>query len=662
MLEPRAAALGAAVLLVALFVAYSPALRGGFIWDDDAHITENMTLRDAAGLSRIWLEPRSLPQYYPMVHTTFWLEYQAWGLDTLGYHVTNVVLHAAGALLLGCVAAALALPGAPLAAALFALHPVHVESVAWITERKNVLSGVFYLAALLCYLRFRPLEGKDPGRRTTNRAGKDAPGNARRGYYLLACAFFACALMSKTVTCTLPAAILVLVWWKRGRVTRADVVPLLPLFAAGIASGLVTAWLERKHVGAEGAEWALGAAERCLIAGRALWFDLSKLAWPADLAFVYPRWRVDARVLWQYCFPLGAAAAAALLWLRRDRLGRGPLAATLFFAGTLFPALGFFNIYPMRYSFVADHFQYLASAGPIVLAAAGYSTLARRLGVAGRPVERLAALAVLALLGTVTFRQAHIYRDLRVLWRDTLRKYPEAWMAHVNLGTVYTREREFDQAIAAYREAIRLNPGEPSAYYDLGNALVRQGKLEEALSYYRDAVHRRPWFVEAHYNLGLALFQLKRFDEAIAPLESAVRLDPRSAKMHHLLGQSLAGVHRVPEAIAEYRAAVAADRGFAPALNDLAWHLATQPDASARNGAEAVRLAERAVASGGAARDPNYLDTLAASYAEVGRFDDAVRTAREAISLAEAAGQPALTAEFQKRLEQYLAGRPHRGI
>ena len=424
---------GLIVLLV--FLAYLPALHGGFIWDDDFYVTNNPTLHDLGGLQRIWFKVGAVPQYYPMVHTTFWLEYHLWGLNPVGYHLINVLLHATAAILLWQVLLHLQIPGAWLAAVLFALHPVCVESVAWITERKNVLSAVFYFAAALAYLRFVALE--EPG----------GPNRLRWYWYLGALVLFMAALLSKTVTCSLPAALLLVCWWKKGRVQRGDILPLLPFFVLGVGLGLMTAWIEKYHVGAQGAEWSLTFGERCLIAGRALWFYAGKLVWPVHLTFIYPRWKIEPEVWWQWLFPIAAVGVVAGLWLARRRIGKGPLVAVLFFAGTLGPALGFVNVYPMRYSFVADHFQYLASVGLITLCAAG---LAR--------IPRIIPATLVVLLGALTWQQAGIYRNLETLWRDTLAKNPDCWMAHNNLGHLLSNQGRIDEAMEHYHKAIQINP------------------------------------------------------------------------------------------------------------------------------------------------------------------------------------------------------------
>ena len=316
-----------ALLLVGLTAgAYIPAMSGGFIWDDDDYVQDNLTLRSLEGLGQIWFQPGATRQYYPLVHTTYWLEYRLWGLDPTGYHVVNVILHALSAVLVWRLLIRLKVSGAWAAAALFALHPVHVESVAWITERKNALSGAFYLGAAWAYLRYE--EAHSPR------------------LYWAALFLFAAALLSKTVTCTLPAALLLVLWWKGQTPMRRTAVALVPFFALGAAMSGMTVWMEKHSVGAWGPEWDLSLVERGLIAGRALWFYAAKLLVPLNLTFIYPRWAIDATAVWQYLYPIGALGVGALLWAFRERLGRGPLTGVLFFAGTLTPALGFFQLLP----------------------------------------------------------------------------------------------------------------------------------------------------------------------------------------------------------------------------------------------------------------------------------------------------------------------------
>lgn len=546
--------LPAILLVAAVLAAYFPAMQAEFIWDDDDYVENNSTLRTFDGLRRIWLDPTATPQYYPLVHTTFWIEYHLWGLSPTGYHVNNILLHAASAVLLACVLLRLRVPGAWWAAALFALHPVCVESVAWVTERKNVLSLVFYLAAMLAYFRLVPPDERDP------------PPAGRWPWYVLAIVFFAAALLSKSVTCSLPAALLLIRCWKWGRWRRIDVLTALPLFILGLAAGLSTAYLEKVHVRAEGAEWELSLVERCLVAGRAPWFYLAKLVLPVDLSFIYPRWQIDARAAWQYLFPLATLALLGGLFLARNRIGRGPLVATLFFGGTLLPALGFVDVYPFRFSYVADHFQYLACLGPIALAGVGIEALVKRLPVDRR---RLAwgALVLPMTLGILTWSRSHAFHDRITLWTDTLAKNDQCWLAYSNRGkmryfaaleqpagsppqrellslarTDYEHSlairrqdantlsdyallvklggtrADFDRAAALYAEALRVTPDFPAALNGQGVLLLevpaedasretpamQRDRLERAVAIFARALEINPDFPQAWTNLANA--------------------------------------------------------------------------------------------------------------------------------------------------------------
>ncbi len=522
--QPRIV-LGTIVLVLATFVAYLPALRGGFVWDDDFHVTENRSLRSARGLLRIWTDPSTTPQYYPLTHTTFWIEYRIWGLLPFGYHLTNVLLHAASAVVLWSILRALEARGAWLAAALFALHPVHVESVAWITERKNTLSGMLALASALVYLRH-----------------VGTPGPSGRPY-VTAFLLFLGALLSKTVTLTLPLSLGLVLWWKRGRLLRGDVVRLAPMLAVGVLLGGVTAWLERHQVGAAGEEWSLTLAERFLVAGRAVWFYLGKLLWPAPLTFIYPRWALDPRSVLAWCFPVAAAAALVLLWRLRGRLGVAPLVAALYFVITLSPALGFFDVYPMRYSFVADHFQYLASIGPIALFAAACE---------GLPLAALLLVALAAL----TWSRGHAFRDQDTLWRDTLAKNPGAWMAHNNLASLLASEGKLDEAIAHFQEAVRLKPDHAKAHDSLGVALVRAGRTREAVEAFVRAVQLSPDDAGMRTNLAEALVLSGRGDEGLEEFDRALGLAPADAQVHARLGSALAQLGRNDEARAQLEEAL----------------------------------------------------------------------------------------------------------
>ncbi len=604
---PVQAALLFAALLLATLAVYQPAWRGGFLWDDDAHVTE-AALRSWDGLRRIWFDLGATQQYYPLTHSAFWLMHRLWGDWTTGYHLVTILLHALSACLVAVILRRLKVPGAALAAAIFALHPVHVESVAWITELKNTLSGALYLGATLAYLRF--------DERRSSRA------------YALAAALFVLALLSKTVTATWPAAMLVIAWWRRGRIDgRRDAFPLAPFVVGGAASGLLTAWVEHAFIGAGGAEFQFTLVERALIAGRAIWFYLGTLLWPATVMFVYPKWDIRQDAWWQYLYPLAAFALLAACWAWRRR-SRAPLAALLLFVFTLAPALGFVNVYPFRFSFVADHFQYLASVAVIAFVAAGIAIAARRYAGPGATVHAAVVLVVAAPLAGLSWRESHQYADAETLYRTTIARNPGAWMAHHNLAVIKARgsAADVDVAITHAREAIRLRPTEADAHNTLGIALQRQGRLDEAAAQYAEAIRLRPGRASAHNNLGTVRQAEGRLEEATGRFAEAVRLEPRYGEAHRNYGLALQGLGRNEEAIAHLQEAVRLEPRSAVAHDALGTALLRQGRPEA-----AVEKYRAAVAA-----DPSYAETrhnLGFALESLGRLDEAVAAYREALRL-----------------------------
>ena len=547
----------AGLLLAAVLAVYLPALRGAFLWDDDAHVTRQ-SLRSLGGLWRIWFEAGATQQYYPVLHSAFWAEHRLWGDSVVGYHLANAGEHAAAAWLLYAILGRLSFPAPRLAALVFALHPVCVESVAWISEQKNTLSAVLYLASALLYLRFDETRG--------------------RSLYSRALALFVLALLTKTVTATLPAALLVVLWWRRGRIAwKTDVVPLLPWFGVGAASGLFTAWVERKLIGAEGADFSFTAAQRLFLAGRVLVFYLRKLFWPSDLMFIYPRWSLQPGNPWD-CLYLAAVLGLLLALVLVARRSRGPLAGFLIFAGTLFPALGFVNVYPFLFSFVADHFQYLASLGMIVPAAWVLSRAAGRLP--GGAVRACALLAVPAALGALSWRQAAIYRGPETLYRETLAKNPSAWLFHFNLAvTLGMDPAHIREAISEYEATVRLKPDHWRAHNNLGSALLKiPGRSVDAIAEYREALRLNPDYAEAHNNLAIALEDTPGgAPEAAQHLRSAIRLRPDYDAAHSNLGSLLMrDPGSIDEAVREFREAVRIAPGVADYHYDLANALSVQ--------------------------------------------------------------------------------------
>jgi tetratricopeptide (TPR) repeat protein len=569
-----------------VLVAYYPVTRAGYIVDDENYVTENETLRDVAGLERIWLDLEATPQYYPLVYTSFWIEYRRWGVEPLGYHVVNVALHALNTLLVWALFLRLSIRGAWFAAALFALHPLHVESVAWVAERKNVLSVAFYLLSALVYFRFSGLDSPT------------SPGRWR--LYALSLALFGAALLSKTATVSLPAALLLVIWWKRGRLRPADVVPAVPMFLLAAAMGLLTVWIETTRGGAIGDLWSLSWIERFLVASRALTFYGAKLIWPLGLSFNYERWTIDAAVWWQHLYLFFVIALLAGLWLLRKRIGRGPIVAVLFFAGTLAPTLGFFNVYFFRYSYVADHFIYPASLGLIALFGVGTVRLASRLGKARGVVGAI----VLALLLGLSWTRARAFESMESICLDTLRQNPASWLANNNLGDVYMKRGDLERAISHFdtavasaptyiethlnlaiaemnrgrfddamrhaRRAIEVRPQNMLGYYTLGDAALRAGRPGDAAGWFREALARDPDFTKAQLNLAVALTQTGRSEEAVEWFELVLRNQPDNVTALGNFGIALAGLGRFEAALEHLERALILDPENAALQRNLA--------------------------------------------------------------------------------------------
>lgn len=524
----------ALVLILLIVLAYLPALHGGMLWDDAGHMTPP-GLGSLDGLRQIWFRPGVTQQYYPLLYTTFWLEYQAWGNSTVAAHLVNLLLHVGVVLMVWRVLVRLAIPGAYLAAALFALHPVQVESVAWISETKNTLSAIFALATVLAYLRF----DRERDRR----------------WYAVAALCFLAGLLSKSVIATIPAALLVIFWWQRGRLDlRRDVAPLLPFFLVAVISGLATARYEYWVIGARGADFDLSLLQRALLAGRVVWFYLAALAWPAHLAFFYPRWTIDPGQLTAWIYPVLLLAVLAVLWRIRT-WSRAPLALALYFVGTLFPVLGFLNVFPFRYSFVADHFQYLASLGPIVMVTAAGTQLFRRWHRQARLLLPAAGGALVLGCALLSWRQSHLYGEDDVhLYQETLRRNPAAWVAELNLGIAMEGRGDSVGALQDFQAALRQRPDLAELRFKVGDLFYLWKRYPEALAEYRQGVRDEPWFAEGRFNYGAALIATGHDAQAVAQLDTAGLLDPDSRVMQERLSQVYRSIGETE------RAEVAADR------------------------------------------------------------------------------------------------------
>ena len=532
---------GAALITLLTVAAYLPVLHAGFIWDDDAYVPANPLLSTPDGLKRIWLSPpTTTPAYFPMVNTTLRFEYALWGLNPTGYHIVNILLHVINALLVWTVLRGLAVPGSWLVAAIWAVHPVNVESVVWITELKNTQSTLFYLLALLAWMKFTDRETVRPWR-----------------YYALAMLLYGPALFSKTTASTLPAAMFLVLWLRREPIGWRRFVQIVPFLVYGVGTGLLSLWWEARLGNyAEALRYSYNSIGRLLIATHALWFYAAKLAWPTRLAFIYPRWEINPRDLLHYIWPINCVAVALLLWWRRHTIGRGPVAAVVFFVATLSPLLGFIPVYTFRFSFVADHYQYLASVGLIALAVGAGTTVFQRAGPQGRRLGTLAAIGVLLWLGVSTWGQAHVYENVETLWRDTIATNPCAMIAHNNLGLILYGRLQYRQAVECFDRALQIDPHSAEAHYNLGLVLMELAQYSKAAAHMQSALQSKPRFPKAENGLGSALLQLGRSDEAILHFQQALALDPDYLEAYNNLGKTLQASGRTAEAEARFRRAM----------------------------------------------------------------------------------------------------------
>ena len=544
----------ASTLILLVVVSYLPAmLWGGFVWDDVDHIPGEPALRDWAGLWRIWFVPGEVqePHYRPLTYTSFWLEHKLWGFAPTGYHVVNVLLHAANTVLLWRILLRLAVPGAWVVAAVFAVHPLHVESVVWTIERKDVLSGLFYLACILTWLRFLEGPSAHPPR-STKRAGharsvtsSGALSTGERAWrYGLALLLLAAGMLAKNMVVTLPAALVILHWWRHGGVTVRDLLWLAPFFGVALSLVAVDLWMV---TAATPAAFGYSLVERTLIASRAVWFYVGKLAWPADLAVVYPHWDVHVGdpLAW-----VGLGAAAALvgtLWFLRDRIGREPLAGVAFFAVTLSPTLGFVDHTYMLFSFVADRYQYLAGIGVMAVVIGAAAAAVGRLPAAWRTGAMGGAAVVLALLGALTWRQAGIYSDEVTFFRHVIAYNPNAAGAHLNLAKALIAQGRAEEAEAAARIAVAQRPDSHDAHVNLGVALSHLERLDEAEDHFRWAVEIAPGESSPLANLGVLLSRRNRLDEAETHLRRALEMAPRDLSVLGNLAKLL-DIRQQPEA------------------------------------------------------------------------------------------------------------------
>ncbi|MCG3137352.1 MAG: hypothetical protein HJJLKODD_01196 [Phycisphaerae bacterium] len=627
-----------AILLVLMaLVIYLPAIRGEYVWDDQ-YVYANPVVQQADGWRLIWFEPSCNlePQYYPLVQSSYWLEYRLWGDWPGGYHITNVLLHAISGVVAWRLLRRWRLPGAWWIAALFVAHPVQVESVAWILSRKTVMSGTFYLLALAGWWRW-----------VEQHCWRD---------YGLAAIFFLLALTSKTITASLPIVLWLICWWRQGRLDRRIILAMLPWLLAGVAYGLYTARIELGRVGASGPEFQFTLAQRFAIAGKAWWFYVAQLLWPGELMVIYPRWSIDT-TRWLTFVPLLLAILLPLtLWWRRCTLGRGPLVAVLFYGGTLFPALGFFNIYFMRFSFVADHYVYLASLGLMILAVVMLFEFG---GLKWSRIVHGVLLLTVLLFSLLSWQRSRIFGDLDLFWRDVLAKNPSAWVAWRNYGVYLHEQAAGEPAMYYLQQAVQLKPDDADTRYQLAKVFDDRGDLDQAQREYQTVLQIDPWYVDAWCNLGI--IAVARNDAAAAAqfFNRALQMNPHHGRAHNNYSVLLAQLQQWDQAVDHYRQARQIEPSAHLLLPDLVWIWSTHPQTERRNGAAAAEIATRWLA-GTDADDLQLRWIAAAALAEDGNFPQALVVVEQTLQHWPADQPPDVHAAWLKAYTQYQQHQPWR--
>ncbi|MGD0654060.1 MAG: tetratricopeptide repeat protein [Thermoguttaceae bacterium] len=679
---------GAALIVAAICIAYFPAFSSGFILDDDKLLTLNEQIRASDGLYQFWLTTKAY-DYWPVTNSTLWMEWRLWEMNPAGCHVTNLVLHAATSLLIWLILRKLSIPGAFLAALIFAVHPVNVESAAWIAQRKDDLAIVFFLLSMLWYLKAdMPRASADaaparshggPWEREKNHSPLTTQHSSL--WYWLSLLAFALGMLSKGSIVILPLLLLGIVWWLRP-LTKWDLARTAPFFLIAAALAAVNVWFQT-HMG--GSIRTASLSVRILEAGAVVWFYLYKAVLPFNLVFIYPLWRIDPGDF-RWWLPLAATlTVTAVLWLYRKGWSRPILFVWGFFCVALLPVMGFTDVGFMKHSLVADHYQHIAVIGVIALAAAGWSVWHGRLrGAFARSAYAAAVIAVLAIL-LLSRLQNGLYCDAAELYRLTLEKNPGCWLIHNNLGVLLADEGRKQDAMAQYKETLRLNPDYADAHNNLGNALGALGQWQDALGFYHKALELVPENPATMNNLGYALDSLGRYTEAIEQYQKALKLAPNSAGIRDNMALALVHMDRLPEAFEQYRATISlepkspqfhAHFGFALAK---AGRLPEAIDECR----EALRLAPAypdahfplgtALALAGQHQeaiehykwflrykpdDAQVYYQLSFSYAWMRQFSEAAAAARRALDIARSQGQTALARQAEDLLNSIHAGSP----
>ncbi len=528
-------------------IVYLPSLEARFIWDDNTFFDANPIMEDPNALYRFWFT-RDAPDYFPLVSTNLWFQRQLWGIDPFGYHAVNIAFHASNVVLFWLILTTLNLPGAWFAALVFAWHPIQTESVSWVTQIKNVQSMFFYLAAALFYFKY-DLQG----------------GRWRLGASLF---FFLCALLSKTAVVMFPVVLLLYHWTLKPLTCKESTCRTGPFFAMSLVFGLITIWFQYTSAGASGEDWSLTFIERTVNAGFVIWFYLQKLFVPIDLTFIYPRWSFDPSVITSWFPHLMLAVVLTLVFRCRNRWGYYPIFALGYYLVSLFPVMGFLNIYFLRYSFVADHYQYIAGQGIISLTVCGAFSKTNQLitkfpkGTLLKYWAIIAGLSTVCVLGFLTWKQQEIYQNPIALWKDTIEKNPNAWIAHNNLGNEYSKAGRFNLAAKSYSNTLKVKPDYAEAEDNLGLALLKLNRLEESKEHFLRATRLDPTIWQAHNNLGTIFGNQGNMQEAAKHFEAALKIDSGNFEIHNNLGLVYGALNEREKALMHFEFALKGKRNL----------------------------------------------------------------------------------------------------
>jgi protein O-mannosyl-transferase len=623
-----------ALFALALLV-YWPILPGGFVMDDLRLVQlDNPLVNGKLTPWSIWFQSD-----FPLSNIVFWLQWLAWGSHPGGYHLVNIALHASSAVLIWRLLRCLQIPGAWLAAALFSIHPVAVNSVARVAELKNTLSLPFFLLSLLCYVKYEaavlyPSTAPDQKERRTATL-----------VFLASIAAFALSLLSKTSTVMLPVVLLGCALWRRGRLGLRDLLHTGPHFALALGFGVMSVWFQKHQALAGMALPHMTFPQRLILAAKTFWFYLGKALLPIHLNLVYPRWTLDAHSIGSFLPIVLLIVMLGGCWTFRRSWGRHVLFALGCFAVILFPALSFFDAQYLAKWQVSDHLQYVALIAPVSLASAAWQRLR------GINLSVFGAGAALLLLGVLCTQQARVFASEETLMRDTLAKNPDAADAHNDLGALLAGRKDYPAALSEFTAAARCNPRDAGIQANLGQMLQLLGNATEAEKHLRAAVELKPADSESQVRLAALLAAKGEDREARLHLKLALRARPAPETRLKLAGLLFkAGKFR--RAAAQFQQVLKSSPDQTEALNNLAWISATCADPPLRDGALAVRCSERACKLTNSTNSI-FLSTLAAAYAEAGRFPEAIGTAEMALRLQTAAGEMRLAAINRHLLANY---------